>query len=186
MYLTFTVNHKASYQGLSSLFSFKSVPSFTFVIILSQSSFSHSFSVYSSCLQVVSSYHTYLHLKAEASYNSLYYIEKHVSHVFRTFARGRPPTVAPRSIICFYINKFILRCERRPLTEGPKKHLPIWDGWPTRKFSRVRMSENKVRTKDPCWSVGTIYDPIELPGVSTACPRIGRGVWKGIRLTPIS
>jgi hypothetical protein len=29
------------------------------------------------------------------------------------------------------------------------------------------MSEDKVRTKDPCWSVGTIYDPRELPGVST-------------------
>jgi hypothetical protein len=25
-----------------------------------------------------------------------------------------------------------------------------------------------VRTKDSCWSVGTIYDPRELPGVSTA------------------
>jgi hypothetical protein len=33
-----------------------------------------------------------------------------------------------------------------------------------------------VRTKDPCWSVGTIYDPSELPGVSTAGPEIGRGV----------
>jgi hypothetical protein len=33
-----------------------------------------------------------------------------------------------------------------------------------------------VRTKDPCWSVGTIYDPTELPGVSTAGPRIERGV----------
>jgi hypothetical protein len=32
-----------------------------------------------------------------------------------------------------------------------------------------------VRTKDPCWSVGTIYDPNELPGVSTASPGIGRG-----------
>jgi hypothetical protein len=32
----------------------------------------------------------------------------------------------------------------------------------------VRMSEDKVRTKDLCWSVGTIYDPSELPGVSTA------------------
>jgi hypothetical protein len=29
------------------------------------------------------------------------------------------------------------------------------------------MSEDKVRTKDSCWSVGTIYDPRELPGVST-------------------
>jgi hypothetical protein len=38
------------------------------------------------------------------------------------------------------------------------------------------MSEDKVRTKDSCWSVGTIYDSRELPGVSTAGPRIGRGV----------
>jgi hypothetical protein len=34
------------------------------------------------------------------------------------------------------------------------------------------MSEDKVRTKDPCWSVGTIYDPKELPGVSTAGPGV--------------
>jgi hypothetical protein len=27
------------------------------------------------------------------------------------------------------------------------------------------MSEDKVRTKDSCWHVGTIYDPTELPGV---------------------
>jgi hypothetical protein len=33
-----------------------------------------------------------------------------------------------------------------------------------------------VRTKDSCWFVGTIYDPRELPGVSTADPGIGRGV----------
>jgi hypothetical protein len=43
-------------------------------------------------------------------------------------------------------------------------------------FSWVRMSEDKVRTKDPCWSVGIIYDPRELPGVSTAGPGIARGV----------
>jgi hypothetical protein len=33
MSLTFTVNNKANYQGLGSLFSFKSVPSSTFVIV---------------------------------------------------------------------------------------------------------------------------------------------------------
>jgi len=38
-----------------------------------------------------------------------------------------------------------------------------------------------VRTKDSCWSVGTIYDPRELPGVSTTGPGIGRGVTSGIR-----
>jgi hypothetical protein len=93
MSLTFTINHKASNQGHSSLLSFRLVPSFTFVIILSRSSFSHSFGVHSSCLQVISSYHAYLHLKAEASCNSLCYTEKHISHVFRTFGRGRPPTL---------------------------------------------------------------------------------------------
>jgi hypothetical protein len=43
----------------------------------------------------------------------------------RTFGRGRPPTVAPRSINLFYCNKFRLRRELRPLLEGPKKHLPF-------------------------------------------------------------
>jgi hypothetical protein len=32
------------------------------------------------------------------------------------------------------------------------------------------MSEDKVRTKDSCWSMGTIYDPKELLGVSTTGP----------------
>jgi hypothetical protein len=39
----------------------------------------------------------------------------------------------------------------------------------------------KCAQKDSCWSVGTIYDPRELPGVSTAGPGIGRGVTSGIR-----
>jgi hypothetical protein len=37
-----------------------------------------------------------------------------------------------------------------------------------------------VRTKDLCWSLGTIYDPRELPGVSTTGPGIGRGVTTSI------
>jgi hypothetical protein len=41
-----------------------------------------------------------------------------------------------------------------------------------------------VRTKDPCWSVGMIYDPRELPGVRTAGSGIGRGVTGGIRADP--
>jgi hypothetical protein len=46
------------------------------------------------------------------------------------------------------------------------------------------MSEDKVCTKDPGWSVGTIYDPRELPGVSIAGLGIGRGVTSGIRADP--
>jgi hypothetical protein len=51
-------------------------------------------------------------------------------------------------------------------------------------FSRVRMSEDKVCTKDSCWSMGTIYDSSELLGVSTAGLGIGRGVTSGIRTDP--
>jgi hypothetical protein len=40
----------------------------------------------------------------------------------------------------------------------------------------VRISEDKVCTKDSCWSVGMIYDPIKLSGVSTAGTGIGRGL----------
>jgi hypothetical protein len=46
------------------------------------------------------------------------------------------------------------------------------------------MTDDKVRTKDSCWSVGTIYDPSELPGVCTAGPGIERGVTSGIRADP--
>jgi hypothetical protein len=49
---------------------------------------------------------------------------------------------------------------------------------------RVHMSEDKVCTKDTCSSVGTIYDPRELLGVSIAGPGIGRGVTSGIRADP--
>jgi hypothetical protein len=43
-------------------------------------------------------------------------------------------------------------------------------------FFRVCMSEDKVHTKDPVWSVGTIYDIRKLSGVSTVGLEIGRGV----------
>ena len=41
-----------------------------------------------------------------------------------------------------------------------------------------------MRTKDLCWSVGTIYDPRELPGESSTGLGIGRGVTSGIRANP--
>jgi hypothetical protein len=43
----------------------------------------------------------------------------------RTFGRRSNPIVAPRSTDLFFCNKFRLRRERRPLAEGPKKHLPF-------------------------------------------------------------
>jgi hypothetical protein len=46
------------------------------------------------------------------------------------------------------------------------------------------MSEDKVCTKDMCYSVGTIYGSRELPRVSIAGPGIGRGVTSGIRVDP--
>jgi hypothetical protein len=79
MSLTFTVDHKASSQGLNSLFSFRSVSSFIIVIALSRSFFSHIFGANLSFVQTAPSYYVHLHLKAEASGNSLCYTEKHVS-----------------------------------------------------------------------------------------------------------
>jgi hypothetical protein len=73
MSLTFTVDHKANYQGLGGIFSFKSVPSFTIVILQSRRSFSHSFGARSPFLQTAPSYYAHLHLKAETSCNSLLY-----------------------------------------------------------------------------------------------------------------
>jgi hypothetical protein len=34
------------------------------------------------------------------------------------------------------------------------------------------MSGDKMRTKDSCWFVGTIFDPRELPGVSNVGPEV--------------
>jgi hypothetical protein len=99
MSLTFAASHKASYQGISSLFPFRSVSSSTFVIILSRSSFSHSFGVRSSCFRVVSPYHTYLHLKVEVSCISLCYTEKHISHVFEDLWKRK----APNSCLHLYL-----------------------------------------------------------------------------------
>jgi hypothetical protein len=36
----------------------------------------------------------------------------------------------------------------------------------------VRVSEDKVRTKDSCWSVRIVYDPRGLSGVSTTGTRV--------------
>jgi hypothetical protein len=67
-----------------------------------------------------------LHPEAESPCNNPYHAKnKWLVMFLRTFGRGRPPTVAPRSINLFICNKFRLRCEQRPLAEGSKKHLPF-------------------------------------------------------------
>jgi hypothetical protein len=50
------------------------------------------------------------------------------------------------------------------------------DGCPTGKSSRVCTSEDKVHTKDSCWSLWTIYDPKELPEVSIVCLGVDRAL----------
>jgi hypothetical protein len=40
------------------------------------------------------------------------------------------------------------------------------------KSSLVRVSEDKVCRKDLCWSVGKVYGPRGLPGVSTTGPGV--------------
>ena len=48
-----------------------------------------------------------------------------VSHVFEDLRKRKAPNSSPRDICLFLRNKFRLRYERRPLAEGPKKHLPF-------------------------------------------------------------
>jgi hypothetical protein len=49
----------------------------------------------------------------------------------------------------------------------------------------VRMSEDKVHTKDSCWFVGTKYDPRELARSKYRWSGSGRGVTSGIRVDVI-
>jgi hypothetical protein len=91
MSLTLTVNNKASHQGLGSLFSFKLVPPPTFVIVLSRSFFGHIFGARLSCSRVVSPYHACFRPKVEASYISLCYTKKHISHVFENLQKRKAP-----------------------------------------------------------------------------------------------
>jgi hypothetical protein len=90
MPLTFNLNYNASYQGRSSLFLFRPVPSFILAIISSRSSFSHSFRGEN------------LHPKAKASCNSLCYTKHMISHVFEDLRkrkapnRGKPNSLADR------------------------------------------------------------------------------------------
>jgi hypothetical protein len=93
MSLTFTVDRKANYQGLSSLFSFRSVSSFTIILVPSRSSFSHTSELV--CPSFI------LHLHTMPTFISkpkppviVYVILKNMLVKFlRTFGRGRPPTV---------------------------------------------------------------------------------------------
>jgi hypothetical protein len=89
--LTFTVDHKASCQGLSNLFPFKSVSPFTIVNVLSRSSFSHNFRASLSFVQNAPSYHTHLHLKDESSCNSLCYTEKMLVKFFEDLRKRKAP-----------------------------------------------------------------------------------------------
>jgi hypothetical protein len=95
MSLTFTVDHKASCRGLSSLFPFRSVSPFTVVNVLSRSSFSHSFGASLSFVQTAPSYHAHLHLKAEASCTVYVILKNMLVKFLRTFERGRPPNSSP-------------------------------------------------------------------------------------------
>jgi hypothetical protein len=133
MTLTFVHNCNTNHYGLASLFLFSSASCLVFVIILSLSCYS---SAIASAFIVIT-LGLYLCLKdllqrgrlssrTETPCNNQYYARsKWLVMFLRTFRRGRPPTVAPCSINLFICNEFRLRYERRPLAEGPKKHLPF-------------------------------------------------------------
>jgi hypothetical protein len=90
----FTINIKTTYQGLNSLFLFKSIP----FLLLSRSFPAHSFGTGSTFVP------TMLFILWTASsrvrrFLYIYYTWETLLIMFlRTFGRRRPPTVAPRSI----------------------------------------------------------------------------------------
>ena len=91
MSLTFTVDHKASCRGLNNLFFFRSVSPFIIVITLIRSFFSHIFGANLSFVQTAPSYYAHLHLKAEASCNSLCYTEKMLVKFFEDLRKRKAP-----------------------------------------------------------------------------------------------
>jgi hypothetical protein len=152
MSLIFSFNRKINYQGLSSLFPFRSVPSSTFVIILSRSSFNHSFSARPLYLRVVSSYHIYFHQKenllpkTEAACNSLCYIENIWLVMFlRTFGRERH-----QHVLCFWDVPWpvVLRCDGQ-ISAAAVTHLclglsVLTKGW-NRRRNRI-LAFKKIKT----------------------------------------
>jgi hypothetical protein len=95
MSLTFTINHKESFRGPSSLFLLKSVSPFTIVNMLSRSFFSHIFGASLSFIQTTTSYHAHLHLKAKASCNSLCYTENMLVRFFEDLQKRKAPNTCP-------------------------------------------------------------------------------------------
>jgi hypothetical protein len=94
----FALNHNASYQGLSSLFPLRSISSLIFVIILSRSSFSHSFNVHPYHLRVVFLYCACLYHDRKPSSQSwsllkqsMSYWKHMISHVFEDLRRRKAP-----------------------------------------------------------------------------------------------
>jgi hypothetical protein len=113
MSLIFTNDHRISYRGLRSLFSFRSVPSFTIVIMLSRSSFRHCFGASLFFLQTAPSCHTHFHLKAEASCNSLCYTENQISQVFEDLQkRNAPNSLLMKKHDDWKINVYVCVCRR--------------------------------------------------------------------------
>jgi hypothetical protein len=55
---------------------------------------------------------------------------------------------------CIFFSRSLLERTSRLSVIDSKQ---FWDRWLTEKFSLVRMSEDKVRTKNLCWSVGMVY-----------------------------
>jgi hypothetical protein len=133
MTLAFVHDCNKSHKGLASLFLFGSTSCLIFAIILGP----RYYSLAIASLFIIVILGLYLRLedlrqrrrlpsRTEASCDNQYYTESTWLVMFlRTLGRGRPPTVAPHNINLFLCNKFRIRCEQRPLAEGPKKHLPF-------------------------------------------------------------
>jgi hypothetical protein len=103
MSLTFTVSQKASCRGLSNLLPFRSVSSYTIVLVLSRSYSSHDFGAGSSFLQTTP-FIPYTTSSQSRSFLRHYVIlENMLVKFLRTFGRERPPTTPNIRTNCIII-----------------------------------------------------------------------------------
>jgi hypothetical protein len=91
MSLTFTVSQKVNYQGLSSLFPFRSVSFSITVLVLSRSFSIHSFEAGSSFFQIAPFIPCTPFISKPKLPVTVYYTGKHVSCVFEDLRKTKAP-----------------------------------------------------------------------------------------------
>jgi hypothetical protein len=148
MSLTFTTNNKASCQGLSSLFSFRSIPSPTFVVVLKPKLFRPHlrrlfilFPSYISISRMLSSQNRSLLCQSMLHW-------KHISHVFEDLRKRKAPNTRGIKWACTWslwlMNWSMLgRKGHGHMTELRRQTSPILHAWLTCLWAILRLVSSR-------------------------------------------